>query len=392
MLNNTYSLKVNGAKESTREGKSLPRTAHHRHPGGKKQPVLRLLFWETTTGCNLECAHCRRLDVSQRLAKSDLTTDEGLAFIDAPTATQKPILVFSGGEPLMRPDIFELAAYAIGRGLIVALATNGTLVTDQIAAKIKSVGIDRVSISIDGENAETHDGFRRLPGSFDRALEGIAYLRAHDVPVQINSTVAKHNDDQLPGIYDLAIDVGAIALHLFMLVPVGCGMQIADSVMLSAERQEEVLHWFYDKSKEKALQMKATCAPHYYRIMRQRAQAEGTKIDRSTHGMAAITKGCLAGTSVCFVSHKGQVFPCGYLPVEAGNVRHQPFGEIWENASLFETLRRPELLKGKCGVCEYIKVCGGCRARAYGEVGDLLEEEPYCIYQPPIQISKTLDN
>ena len=392
MLNDTCSLKVDGAKESTWEGKSLPRTAHHHHPGGERQSVLRLLFWETTTGCNLECVHCRRLDVSQRLAKSDLTTEEGLAFIDALTVTQKPILVFSGGEPLMRPDIFELAAYAIGRGLIVALATNGTLVTDQIAGQIKSVGIDRVSISIDGENAETHDGFRRLPGSFDRALEGIAYLRAHDVPVQINSTVAKHNEDQLPGIYDLAIDVGAIALHLFMLVPVGCGMLIADNIMLSAEQQEEVLHWFYDKSKAKALQMKATCAPHYYRIMRQRAQAEGTKIDRSTHGMAAITKGCLAGTSVCFVSHKGQVFPCGYLPVEAGNVRYQPFGEIWENAPLFETLRRPELLKGKCGVCEYIKVCGGCRARAYGEVGDLLEEEPYCIYQPPIQISKTPDN
>ena len=370
----------------------MPRIIYRQTPKKRKQPVLRLLFWETTTGCNLECMHCRRLNVSRQLAKNDLTTKEGLAFIDALTTTEKPILVLSGGEPLMRSDIFELAAHAIECGLTVALATNGTLVTKKIAGKIKNVGIDRVSISIDGKSAKTHDGFRKLPGSFDRALEGIAHLRAQDVPVQINSTVAKHNDDQLSGIYDLAISVGAMALHLFMLVPVGCGMQIADEIMLSAERQEEILNWFYDRSKTKTLQMKATCAPHYYRIMRQRAQAEGTKIDRSIHGMAAVTKGCLAGTSVCFVSHKGQVFPCGYLPLEVGNVKNQPFEEIWEKASLFETLRRPELLKGKCGVCEYIKVCGGCRARAYGKVGDVLEEEPYCIYQPSIQISKATDN
>jgi radical SAM protein with 4Fe4S-binding SPASM domain len=239
-----------------------------------------------------------------------------------------------------------------------------------------------VSISLDGANAETHDKFRNLSGSFERALAGIAHLRGHDVPVQINSTIAKHNDMQLPDIYDLAIQVDAMALHLFMLVPVGCGMQISDEIMLSAERQEEVLHWFYDQSQKKVLQMKATCAPHYYRIMRQRAQAEGTKLERSSHGMAAVTKGCLAGTSVCFVSHKGQVFPCGYLPIEAGNVRHQPFSEIWENAGVFDMLRQPELLTGKCGICEYKKVCGGCRARAFGQMGDFLAEEPYCVYQP----------
>ena len=351
----------------------------HQNP---TRPTLRLLFWETTAGCNLECIHCRRLEVSQQLTQSDLTTEEGLAFIDSVAATQKPILVLSGGEPLVRPDIFDLAAHAIRQGLTVALATNGTLITNEIAAKIKDVGIERVSISVDGANAETHDEFRQLPGSFDAALRGISHLRRAGVAVQINSTVAKHNDSQLPEIYDLAVMVGAMALHLFMLVPVGCGMQVADEIMLSAERQEEVLHWFYDKSQAKVLQMKATCAPHYYRVMRQRAKAEGTKIDRSSHGMAAVTKGCLAGTSVCFVSHKGQVFPCGYLPIEAGNVKHQPFAQIWENAPLFDTLRQPELLTGKCGLCEYKKVCAGCRARAFGQMGDFLAEEPYCAYQP----------
>ncbi|MBI1929243.1 radical SAM protein, partial [Candidatus Poribacteria bacterium] len=222
------------------------------------KPPLRLLFWETTAGCNLECIHCRRLEVSRQLAQSDLTTEEGLAFIDSVAQTQKPILVLSGGEPLVRPDIFDLAAHAVRRGLTVALATNGTLITPAIAVKIKNVGIERVSISIDGANAETHDDFRQLSGSYDRALEGVAHLRRAGVPVQINSTIAKHNDTQLPEIYDLALMVGAVALHLFMLVPVGCGMQIADDIMLSAERQEEVLNWFYDKSQENALQMKAT--------------------------------------------------------------------------------------------------------------------------------------
>jgi radical SAM protein with 4Fe4S-binding SPASM domain len=243
-------------------------------------------------------------------------------------------------------------------------------------------------------------------------LEGIAHLRRAGVPVQINSTVAKHNDNQLPEIYALAIKVGAVALHLFMLVPVGCGMQVADEIMLSAERQEELLHWFYDKSQEKVLQMKATCAPHYYRIMRQRAQEEEREGQASrrageearerrselpltthhsplTHGMAAVTKGCLAGTGVCFVSHKGQVFPCGYLPIEAGNVRLQPFEQIWKNAQIFDMLRRPELLTGKCGLCEYKKVCGGCRARAFGQMGDFLAEEPYCIYQPTRSLAKS---
>lgn len=365
---------------------SDPMERHHptKPPPDGSGQALRLLFWETTAGCNLECIHCRRLEVSRQLAQTDLTTEEGLAFIDSVAKTQKPILVLSGGEPLMRPDICDLAAHAVKRGLSVALATNGTLITPAIAVKIKNVGIERVSISIDGANAETHDDFRRLPGSYDRALEGIAHLRRAGVPVQINSTIAKHNDKQLPEIYDLAVMVGAVALHLFMLVPVGCGMQIADHIMVSAERQEEVLNWFYDKSQENALQMKATCAPHYYRIMRQRAKEEGTKIERSTHGMSAVTKGCLAGTSVCFVSHKGQVFPCGYLPIEAGNVRHQPFEEIWESAPVFDMLRHPELLTGSeaGGICEYKKICGGCRARAFGQMGDFLAEEPYCIYQP----------
>jgi heme b synthase len=324
------------------------------------------------------------LETSKELTKSDLTTEEALAFIEAIAAAYKPILVLSGGEPLMRPDIFDLASFAIEQGLTVALATNGTLISDEIAQKIKAIGIDRVSISLDGAAAETHDNFRKIDGSYERALQGVAHLRAHDVPFQINTTVAKHNVDELPDLYDLAVKIGAVALHLFMLVPVGCGVEIADEIMLSPERQEEVLNWLYDISREAKLQIKATCAPQYYRIIRQRAKAEGITPSFQTHGMAAVTKGCLAGTGVCFVSHKGEVFPCGYLPLEAGNIRNEAFSEIWERAEVFQKLRNPDLLTGKCGLCEYKKVCGGCRARAFAQVGDFLDEEPYCIYQPRV--------
>ena len=199
--------------------------------------------------------------------------------------------------------------------------------------------------------------------------------------MQINTTIARHNAEQLAGIYELARTVGAVAFHAFMLVPVGCGVQIADDQMLSPARYEEILNEFYDLSRRGELQLKATCAPHYYRIARQRARAEGIAPSGPREGMAAMTRGCLAGTAVCFVSHKGQVFPCGYLPVEAGNVRTRDFAEIWRESPLFRTLRE-DALGGKCGACEYRTVCGGCRAPGYYATGDFLAEEPYCSYLP----------
>lgn len=344
---------------------------------------LQLVFWETTAGCNLECVHCRRLDVSSQLMKDDLTTQQAFRMIDSIAETGRPILVLSGGEPLFRPDIFEIAEYTTKeKGLICALATNGTLVDARIAEKVKASGIQRVSISLDGADAETHDSFRKLKGSFNRAIEGLNHLKKAGVEVQINSTIARHNAHQAKELYQLALDLGAVALHIFMLVPVGCGVEIADEEMLDPKKYEELLNWFYDVSKENKIQTKATCAPHYFRIMRQRAKEEGIKITPKTHGMAAMTKGCLAGSSICFVSHKGQVFPCGYLPVEAGNVLKESFKSIWEKSSVFARLRDTDQLGGKCGICEFKKVCEGCRARAYYETGDYMEEEPYCIYEP----------
>jgi heme b synthase len=347
----------------------------------------RLIFWETTAGCNLRCIHCRRIDVADRLVPEDLSTAESRQLIDQIVAFCNPILVLSGGEPLIRPDIFEIAEHAAAKGLRVALATNGTLIDEHMAQRIVDAGIRRVAVSLDGATAETHDPFRALPGSFAQALEGIEHLRRRGMSVQINTTVARHNIDELPQILNLARSLGADALHIFLLVPVGCGVAIADEQMLSPRQYEEVLNWFYDRDQEGLLEMKATCAPHYFRIVRQRMAAE--KRQRvvgvtATSDLHAMTKGCLAGTGVCFVSHKGEVFPCGYLPLPAGSVREQALQQIWQDAPIFSELRDPELLQGKCGRCEFKRICGGCRARAYGMTGNYLDEEPFCVYEPPL--------
>lgn len=370
-------------------------------------PPLRLVFWETTAGCNLECVHCRRLDVSKELMRNDLTTEEGRRLIDQIAAVGRPVLVLSGGEPLMRPDIFELAGHAKKAGLLVALATNGTMIDTPLAGRIAQTSFDRVSISLDGSDAATHDRFRGQVGSFDRSMQALEHLRAAEVATQINCTIARHNQHQLGQVLELGTRMGAVAVHYFLLVPVGCGEQIAEDQMLSAAEVEKRLLEIYRLEQGTSLQIKATCAPHYYRVIRQQgkiarqavepqyanknappgpeqARAPGHPNGHSgghPHDqLHSVTKGCLAGTAVCFVSHEGKVFPCGYLPVACGDIRRQDFGDIWRDAPVFADLRDPSKLTGKCGACEFKTVCGGCRARAFYQYGDLLAEEPYCEY------------
>ncbi len=342
----------------------------------------RLIFWETTVACNLRCIHCRASAVGFR-SPDDLTTAESFALLDSVASFAKSVIVLSGGEPLVREDIFDIASHGTKLGLRMVLATNGTLITPDIAAKMKRSGIQRISVSIDGASAQTHDSFRRQDGSFDAALRGINHAKGAGLPFQINISVTRHNLKELEEIVDLAAKLEATAVHIFLLVPTGCGKEIADDEMISPEEYEAVLNWFYDKSRElPQLNLKATCAPHYYRIIRQRAAKEGVAITPQTHGFDAMTKGCLAGTGVCFVSHKGDVYPCGYLPVSAGSIRETPFPQIWKHSKLFAELRDDSLLEGKCGPCEFKGVCGGCRARAYAETGNYLTEEPYCVYTP----------
>ena len=407
-------------------------------PKNEGAPKPRLVFWEVTKGCNLRCIHCRAT-ATELMSPTDLPTEKAKAIIDQIAAFANPILVLSGGEPLYRRDIFELASYATSKGIRVALATNGTLVDKTIAQKIVDAGVKRVSISLDGSNAKTHDAFRGIPGAFDTALQGLKNLRELGMGVQINMTVTRHNAHQLPEVLELARSIGADALHTFLLVPVGCGVEIADREMVPPEEYERILNWFYDKSLEGDIELKATCAPHYFRVVRQRRAAErreesyplldapagigptdalmpggtgivinqnvapagvGTagvgrptehRVPKGNHtghpgatpdGMNAMTKGCLAGTGVCFISHEGEVFPCGYLPMKSGDLRTQTFADIWNHSEVFEQLRDTGNLKGKCGCCEFRNVCMGCRARAYAATGDMLDEEPFCVYQP----------
>ncbi len=394
-----------------------------------KEYKPRLIFWEVTKGCNLRCVHCRAT-ATELASPTDLPTEKALDIIRQIAAYANPILVLSGGEPLYRTDIFQLARYGTDLGLRVALATNGTLVTKEIARKIVDAGVKRVSISLDGADAEIHDSFRGIPGAFDAAIYGFRNLKELGMPVQINMTIARHNARQLPDVLQMVRNLGADALHTFLLVPVGCGVDIAEEQMVPPQEYEEILNWFYDQSLTGDIELKATCAPHYFRVVRQRRVAErkaagygqqraetpvaapaigpvemtmpgstgisfAGKPGRTGHtghpgghpgghpeSMSAVTKGCLAGTGVCFISHEGEIYPCGYLPALAGDLRRQSFADIWEKAEVFQTLRDDDALKGKCGCCEFRHVCMGCRARAYAATGDFMASEPFCVYQP----------
>ena len=309
-----------------------------------------------------------------------MNEEEARAFLDSVKQWADPIIVLTGGEPLYRPDCLPLARHASDLGLMVALATNGTLITDSIARDIQASGVRRVSISLDGADAETHDTFRGVPGAYDAAIAGLKRLREIGVSVQVNMTVAKHNVDQLDEALDKALALGCDAFHIFCLVPVGCGLQIAETQQIEGERYEQALTWLARKSQEVDINLRATCAPHYFRLLRQ----TGAKVSPPHGGerLHAATRGCLAGSGVCFVSNRGDVQPCGYLPLVVGNVRRRNLRDIWNESPEFALLRQPDELKGKCGCCEYRTLCMGCRARAYACTGNYLAPEPYCVYEP----------
>jgi radical SAM protein with 4Fe4S-binding SPASM domain len=350
-------------------------------PATASSRVLRMLFWETTVRCNLACAHCRRLE-SNDADVGDLSTSQAEILLDqlaqlGRRQPQMPVLVFSGGEPFCRQDLFHLIGKARQNGLIMALATNGTVIDEEQARRIRDSGIARVSVSLDGATADVHDQMRRIPGAFDRALEGIRYLREHHMPFQINVTLTKQNARQLQEVYDLGRSLGALALHIFMLVPVGCGQVLAQTDMLSPQQYEQILREIHLLESRGEIQVKVTCGPHYERIKRQCPTANpqtGTRHPPS--------KGCLAGLGVLFVSHRGDVYPCGYLPVNCGNILEKKLIDVWDESEDLARMRDAGALEGKCGFCEYKQVCGGCRARAFGMTGNYMGEEPFCAYSP----------
>ncbi|SLM27418.1 putative coenzyme PQQ biosynthesis protein E, ppqE, radical SAM superfamily protein [Desulfamplus magnetovallimortis] len=362
-----------------------PHPHHHGHPGGKNSEdtntnTLRLVAWETTRRCNLSCVHCRAA-AEDHFYENELDTKAAFKLMDEIRTVGQPIIILTGGEPLLRSDIFDIASYGTKIGLRMVMAPNGTMITKENARKMKESGIKRLSISLDGATKEKHDKFRGVEGAYEGALNGIKIAKEAGLEFQINTTITKANLDEIPAILALAEKLEAVAHHIFLLVPTGRGKYIVDQE-IDATAYETTLNWFYDQRDKTTLQLKATCAPHYYRILRQRAKKEGKSVTFESHGLDAVTRGCLAGTGFCFISHIGEVQTCGFLDVKCGDVTKNHFKEIWDNSEVFTKLRNMDNLDGKCGICEYRKVCGGCRARAYEATGNYMAEEPLCTYIP----------
>lgn len=352
---------------------------------GKKMPAghgsqLRLVAWEITRRCNLNCVHCRA-SAERGPYPGELDHAACSDLLRQISRVGSPIIILTGGEPLMREDVFDLAREGTEMGLRMVMATNGTLLDVSMVERMRNSGIQRVSISLDGATAPEHDAFRQVPGAFDQTLRGIRYLREGGIEFQVNTTVTRHNVHVIDRILDLAVELGAAAHHIFLLVPTGRAREMVNQE-IEANQYEELLHWFYRMRDQVPLHLKATCAPHYYRILRQEAHARGETVNFETYGLDAVTRGCLGGTAFCFISHDGIVQPCGYLELNCGDLKRSSFEEVWRESPVFLKLRDFSGYEGKCGRCEYLRVCGGCRARAYEATGNFLAEEPLCAYQP----------
>lgn len=356
--------------------------------GGRKW-LPRLIAWELTRSCNLNCIHCR---AAARFGPypNELTTEECMRFLDNVASFSKPIIIMTGGEPMLRDDIWDIAKHGTDLGLRMVMAPCGFLVTVETAKKMIECGIQRVSFSIDGATAESHDNFRRVSGAFASVMKAIENVKKVGLEFQINTTITKHNLKELPRILELAIKLGAKAHHPFLLVPTGRGVMLKDQE-ITPEEYEEVLTWFYDMREKVPLQFKPTCAPHYYRIFRQKEREKGITVTPETHGLDAMSKGCMGGQSFAFVSNTGKVQICGFLETECGDIRKEPFSKIWDTSKVFQEMRAWDDYHGRCGYCEFKKVCGGCRARAFAFTGHYLDEEPFCTYQPSEAANKAIE-
>ncbi len=344
------------------------------------------IAWELTRACAYACVHCRA-DAQHPRDPRELDTDEGKRLIDQLASFgTRPILVLTGGDPLMRRDLFELAGYADAQGLRVSLTPTATaLPTEARMREAREAGIRRIAFSVDAPDPESHDRFRGFRGSFQRTLNGIANARAAGLPLQINTTVCELNVDKLEAMVPLVGQLGVVQWSLFFLIPTGRGAQLG---VLSAEQHERVLGWLYDLSLQAQFDVKATAAPQYRRIAIERTRQSGSAQIagagfRFADGLNRPMKGVNDGRGFMFISHLGDVTPSGFLPVSAGNVRSESPVDIYRNSSLFRALRDPDALKGKCHACEFREVCGGSRARAYAMTGDYLASDPTCAYNPP---------
>lgn len=372
----------------------------HRHGGnGNGRPRVDfdqspfLVIWETTQACGLACKHCRASAVPDR-HPDELTTDEAKAMLKRIRDFGPIIFVFSGGDCMRRPDIVELVEYGANLGLRMAATPATTDLTDRaMLQRLKDAGLARVAVSLDGSNPEIHDAFRRVEGSFDAGLRILRDSQPIGMTTQVNTVIGRHNLDDIDSLMRLMTDVGIVFWEVFFLVPMG---RAKPEDVASAEEFEEVFHKLYDLSKTAPFDIKATAAPQYARVVLERQVAERRNGERTaapsplTSGLHHSEKdgigrarGVNDGDGFMFVSHLGDIYPSGFLPVSAGNVRTDDLVDVYRNAPLFRRLRDRTQLKGKCNVCEYRQVCGGSRARAYAMTGDYMEAEPFCAHVPP---------
>ena len=346
------------------------------------------IAWEVTRACAYACVHCRA-DAMHTPDPNELKTDEALRLIDRLTEFGSPILIFTGGDPMMRKDLHELIAYATQKGLRCSLTPTATaLPTTARLEKVREAGIRRIALSLDAPRSEIQDDFRQVKGSWQRTMDILHRAQSIGVSVQVNTTVAKHNVDILDEMVPFLQEVGAVQWSLFFLVPTG---RAQAKNMISPEEHERVFNWLYDLSKNAPFDIKATAAPMYRRVAIERKRAEQGADKPVTFqgagfqyadGLNRPTRGVNEGNGFLFISHVGDIQPSGFLPITAGNVRMDDVIDVYRNSQLFTDLRTPDKIKGRCGICEYRDVCGGQRGRAYGVTGDYLESDPACLYIP----------
>lgn len=338
----------------------------------------RVIAWEITRRCGLRCRHCRAGARDEAYA-GELSTAECRRVIESIGAFVKPVLILTGGEPMARDDVYDLASCGSAAGLRVVMAPCGPMLTPATVARLRDSGVQAISISIDGASAASHDRFRGVPGIYERTMAGLGHAIAGGMPFQINTTVTRLNVSELPAILARAVELGAQTFDLFFLVPTGRGRGLRD-LELSAAQYEETLAWAEEASRTVPLRVKTTCAPQYARVLREAARSRGEDGPDPRRGIG----GCMAGRGFVFISHRGILQPCGFLDLVSGDLRASglDFRRAYEESEVFHALQDVNRYGGKCGGCEYRWVCGGCRARAFERTGDFLAEAPSCGYTP----------
>ncbi len=343
-----------------------------------RQPLL--IYWELTRSCDLACKHCRAEAIFQR-SPHELSTQQCFETIDDIKNFGKkpsPHIVFTGGDPLKRPDLPKILRYTRNQGLGFSLAPSATHnLQPDIIKEVKNLGVNTISLSIDGENAQRHDAFRGIDGCFDDTLKSARLLESLDIPMQINTLVCKDTLEDLPGICNLLKTMKVIRWSVFFLIQTGRGAKLES---ITPAEAEGVMEWLHEIDQETPFSIKTTEAPHFRRIAHEKAEVQNYNVAPSISRGYGIRD----GNGIVFINHNGEVYPSGFLPVSGGNVKLESLVSIYRDSDLFTSLRDPHSFKGKCGYCTFNEICGGSRARAYGWSGDYLASDPLCIYKPKV--------